>query len=68
LPAGTDIRSRASAPQVGYFQDWVAIPTGAVPVFFVSSVYDVAAGYPNEYRLAVILRDASSTTFPIPRL
>lgn len=65
VAAKTDIRPRAAAPQVGYFGDFVDVPAGTANYMSVNLVYDVARGYPNEYRSVACSRDPSQTTFPI---
>lgn len=65
LPAKTDVRPRAAAPQVGYFGDVIECPRATANFFVVNAVSDVARGYTNEYRAAYCVRDPSQTTFPL---
>jgi hypothetical protein len=51
LPALTDIRSLWN----GTNQDLVEVPAGSKRFYTVTQVDDVAKGFPNEYRLAMML-------------
>lgn len=50
LPKGTDVRMNGPSTNA----DMVEAPKGSGLWWTVRSVFDVAKGYPNEYRLAVI--------------
>ena len=62
LPAGTDIRG---GPQVDPAQDLVEVPAGSGRYYVVEYVDDVAKGFPNEHRFAVIFA-ANPWPEPIP--
>lgn len=51
LPALTDVRSTAC----GYIADSVECPAGSGRIYFVAGVDDVGKGFPNEYRIAVLI-------------
>jgi hypothetical protein len=52
LPALTDVRDSFSAGG----PDQVEVPAGSARFYFVKQVDDVAKGFPNEFRLAVIAK------------
>jgi len=52
LPAGTDIRCKWQAGTG--LPDQVEVPQGSGVFYLVSDVADVAKGFPNEYRSALI--------------
>jgi hypothetical protein len=53
LPAGTDVRYSPLSP--GISGDMVEVPAGTGRYYYVCQVDDVAKGFSNEYRLALML-------------
>jgi hypothetical protein len=65
LPKGTDIRPS----HLAVVADAVQVPDGSGEYYVVSWVNDVAKGFPNEYRLALITlltNKANATVWPMP--
>lgn len=52
LPAGTDVRSHWQAGSGE--PDQIELPAGSGVYYLVSDVNDVAKGFPNEYRAALV--------------
>ncbi len=65
LPKGTDIRpSHTTTPA-----DAVQVPDDSGEYYVVSAVNDVAKGFPNEYRVAMLAlqaNKANGTVWPMP--
>lgn len=61
VPAHSDLRGADQATP----RDQVEVPAGTGVFYLVQSVTDVAKGFPNEYRIAVLAR-VSSPFPPIP--
>lgn len=53
LPGLTDVQTADVAQRVG---DCVEVPAGSGRYYFVVGVDDVAKGFPNEYRIAWLIR------------
>lgn len=58
LPALTDVRNPTVGPTYGHME----IPSGSGRMYFVLAVDDVAKGFPNEHRIAIVVM----VTSPIP--
>jgi hypothetical protein len=61
LPAGTDIRDEGVDPGVA---DCVEVPAGSGRFYLVDYVDDVAKDFPNEYRIAVLVKVGGAGFFP----
>lgn len=61
LPPGVDIRDMNSTPISS--GDFVEVPSGSGRVYLVIYVDDIARGFPNEHRLAILTKNVS---FPWP--
>lgn len=60
LPPRTDVRG----PQDTISADMIECPRGSGRWYFVTAVDDVGKGFPNEYRIAVIIALAGSWIAP----
>jgi hypothetical protein len=67
VPRGTDIRGSRLIGGTR-FSGWVQVPTGGVRWYVVNSVEDVAAGFENEYRQAVIYLWNQRDIDPLPSI
>jgi hypothetical protein len=61
FPRGTDVRDRFASTGV----DNVEIPAGSGRWYYVLSVYDAGAGFPNEHRVAIVAKTGGWPT-PLP--
>lgn len=61
--AGVDIRDRFNTPINS--EDWVECPSGSGRVYVVAIVDDIAKGFPNEHRYA-ILQKVTGIPWPTP--
>lgn len=65
VPAGTDLRDECTDPGVA---DCVEVPADSGRFYLVDGVDDVAKGFPNEYRLGILVKVAGPglmPTFPL---
>lgn len=64
LPAGTDVRDNFSWDGVAMNKpDLVEVPEGSERYYTIVQVDDVAKGFPNEYRFAMVFKNGR---WPIP--
>lgn len=63
FPPGTDIRDGVATP--GNSSDFIDLPAGSGCWYFVIRVFDIAKGFPNEHRYAVISK-ATTMLWPVP--
>lgn len=62
LPKGTDIRDGFEA---GNSSDWVQVPAGSGRIYRVTIADDIAKGFSNEHRFAIIYK-TSGYAWPVP--
>lgn len=62
LPPHSDVRSRCCTA----VSDLVEVPAGSGRYYDVLAVDDVSKGFPEEYRIAVIIQSTTVALWPIP--
>jgi len=64
VPAGTDLRDASSAP--GILDDFCEVPPGSGRMYEIIRVDDVAKGFANEHRFAIIRKYGTNWPVPMP--
>ena len=62
FPKGEDLRSN----EWGHTPDYVEIPAGSLRFYVLASVDDVAKGFSNEYRYALVITAIPIGPAPVP--